>query len=184
MRRSPAPKTRPGRLAAGASTSAAMSGSWPPTDQPDVGLFPVPGGLDVLQDQRIGRIRWPAGRNGAFEEGSIRVIAVVTADAKNDARPVAPLLGRVAVVCGRHSGRGLRVSDPDGIFPRTGLDYAEGIRNGQGRVTGVLYRVALGSLVAQCTVKGLASAREQSRVDFTEVDTTARRGSESGTCAY
>jgi hypothetical protein len=37
-----------------------------------------------LQDRKVGGVGRPAGCNGAFEKGSIRRIAVVSADAEDD----------------------------------------------------------------------------------------------------
>src|SRR5215467_11228117 len=109
------------------TTQAAPLTIRPALVRPSPALLAVPRGLDVRQDGGVGCVRRPAHRDGAFEEGAERMVAVVAPDAQ-DYRPlVVPLLGRGAVVSGRQRGGRLRVGGPDRVLPGGGLEDAEGV---------------------------------------------------------
>src|SRR6185369_10431914 len=66
------------------------------------------------------------GRDRAFEEGSERLVAVVLADAQDDAALIVPRLGSGAVPRGRQAAR-LSIAGLERILPRAGLEDAERI---------------------------------------------------------
>src|SRR5690606_28801928 len=100
-------------------------------------LLAVPGALDISEDGFIDLRGGAADGDGTFVKGAPGPIAVVTADAQNDAALQIHRNGSVSIP-GRGQVATCRVTHPECVRIRAGSEDAEGVLDIHGWIVGIV----------------------------------------------